>query len=296
VYAQELDSPAQIVRRMLRHAEGDSMITLAVVTFDPYTRRLAYSCVGHPPPLLLDRDTGRVMRLDQASAPPIGVAGPTDVVEADLPLPAQAELVLYTDGLVERRGQDIERAIDVLGELVTAKPGVPPDVLLARVGDAIGPTDDDVALLVATFDVDRIAFEYEIPSDPRMLRGMRRRLDAWLVGCGLEHDDVVDVVLAVSEACNNAIEHAYRDTGGGPVDVTVAKDDETLRVRVEDHGTWREQTSSDERGRGLMLIEQLMDAMKVETGLHGTRVMFERRVGRASPVTEDYAAATQSTP
>jgi hypothetical protein len=45
-----------------------------------------------------------------------------------------------------------------------------------------------------------------------------------------------------------------------------------------------------------MLIEQLMDAMKVETGLHGTRVMFERRVGRASPVTEDYAAATQSTP
>ncbi len=296
VYGQELDSPAQIVRRMLRHGGGDSMITLAVVTFDPYSGRLAYSCVGHPPPLLLDHGTGRVMRLDRASAPPIGVAGPTDIVEAEVPLPAQAELVLYTDGLVERRGQDIDRAIDMLGDLVAAEPGLPPDVLLTRVGDAIGPTDDDVALLVASIDMDRLAFEFEIPSDPRMLRGMRRRLDAWLVGRGLEHDDVVDVVLAVSEACNNAIEHAYRDNGSGPVDITVTKDVETLRVVVEDRGVWREQTRSDERGRGLMLIEQLMDAMNVETGLHGTRIAFERRVGKARPLGEDYASATQSTP
>jgi len=296
VYGQELDSPAQIVRSMLRHGSGDSMITLAVVTLDPSIGRLVYTCVGHPPPLLLDRTTGRVTRLDRASAPPIGVAGPADVIEADLPLPPKAELVLYTDGLIERRGHDIERAIDVLAELVADKPGDPPDVLLTRVGDAIGPTDDDVALLVASFEADRLAFEVEIPSHPRMLRGMRRRLEAWLVGRGLEHDGVVDVVLAVSEACNNAIEHAYADSGGGPVNVTVSKDGENLRVVVEDHGVWREQTRSDERGRGLMLIEQLMDAMTVETGLHGTRVAFERRVGRASSVAEDYASATQSTP
>jgi anti-sigma regulatory factor (Ser/Thr protein kinase) len=218
------------------------------------------------------------------------------VVEADLPLPAQAELVLYTDGLVERRGQDIDRAIELLGELIVREPGVPPDVLLTRVGDAIGPTDDDVALLIASYDADRLAFEFEIPSDPRVLGGMRRRLDAWLVGRGLEHDVVVEVVLAVSEACNNAIEHAYRDNGGGPVDVTVAKDVERLRVLVEDHGAWREQMPSDERGRGLMLIEQLMDSVKVETGLHGTRVAFERRVGRARRAPGGYASATRSTP
>src|SRR5262249_21208123 len=160
-----------------------------------------------------------------------------------------AELVLYTDGLVERRGEDIDRAIDVLGELVAVEPGVPPDILLTKVGEAIGPTDDDVALLVASYEADRLAFEVEIPSDPRMLRGMRRRLEGWLVGRGLEHDDVVDVVLAVSEACNNAIEHAYRDNHTGPVEVSVTKDAETLRVSVEDHGAWREQTKSDERGR-----------------------------------------------
>ena len=217
VYGRELDSPAQIVRRMLQHADTDSMTTLAVVSLDPYTGWLAYSCVGHPPPLLLDRTTGRVTRLDRASAPPIGVAGPSDVVEAVLPLPREAALVLYTDGLVERRGQDIDRAIDVLGELVSEEPDAPPDVLVAQVVAAIGPTDDDVALLVASVDAERLAFEVEIPSEPVMLRAVRRRLEAWLMQRHLEHDDIVDVVLAVSEACNNAIEHAYGDDGGGPI-------------------------------------------------------------------------------
>lgn len=296
VYGLELDSPAQIVRRMLRHAGGDGMITLAVVTLDPFAGRLAYSCVGHPPPLLIDGSTGRVTRLDGASAPPIGVARPADVVEAELPLPATAEFVLYTDGLIERRGEDIDRAIDVLAELVADEPGVPPDVILTKVGDAIGPTDDDVALLVASYDAERLAFEVEILSDPRMLRGMRRRLEEWLVGRGLEHEDVVDVVLAVSEACNNSIEHAYRDDHSGPVEVSVTKDAERLRVVVEDHGAWREQTKSDERGRGLMLIENLMDRMEVQTGLHGTRIAFERQLGTGRPVAEDFASATHSTP
>jgi anti-sigma regulatory factor (Ser/Thr protein kinase)/GAF domain-containing protein len=296
VYGQELDSPAQIVRRMLRFGGGDSMITLAVVTLDPFAGRLMYSCAGHPPPLLLDRSTGVVMRLDGASAPPIGVAGPADVLEAELPLPETAELVLYTDGLVERRGEDIDRAIDVLGGLVADEPGVPPDILLTKVGEAIGPTDDDVALLVASYDADLLAFEVEIPSDPRMLRGVRRRLEGWLVGRGLEHDDVVDVVLAVSEACNNAIEHAYRDGHAGPVEVSVTKDADMLRIAVEDHGAWREQKKRDERGRGLMLIEHLMDTMNVQTGLHGTRIAFERQVGTSRPVAVDYASATQSTP
>src|SRR5207248_5011207 len=122
--------------------------------------------VGHLPPLLVDRATGRVTRLDQASAPPIGVAAPDEVIEAGAPLPGDALLVLYTDGLIERRGQDIEQAIDVLGELVASEPNAPPDVLLTRVGAALGPTDDDVALLVASVDLRRLAFDIELPAEP----------------------------------------------------------------------------------------------------------------------------------
>jgi len=297
VYGRELDSPAQIGRHMLQHADTDSMITLAVVSLDPYTGKLAYSCVGHPPPLLLDRATGGVTRLEHASAPPIGVAGPTDVVEVAVPLPDEALLVLYTDGLVERRGQDIDRAIDLLGALVAEEPDAPPDALLAKVAAAIGPTDDDVALLVASFDAERLAFEVEIPAEPVMLRGVRRRLESWLLRHGLDHDDIVDVVLAVSEACNNSIEHAYSDNGSGPINLSVGKDAEALRVVVEDRGTWRDPTPSEERGRGLMLIRHLMHTTDVETGLHGTRVSFVRRVAPAFDRTEaaDYAPATQGT-
>ena len=59
VYAHDLASPAEIIRRMLRHADGEEMITVAIVTIDPYAGDLTYSCVGHPPPLLFDRDSGR---------------------------------------------------------------------------------------------------------------------------------------------------------------------------------------------------------------------------------------------
>jgi anti-sigma regulatory factor (Ser/Thr protein kinase) len=289
-YGRELASPAQIVRRMLRHADADSMITLAIVTLDPYAGRLSYSSVGHPPPLLLDRRTGELTRLARASAPPIGVAVAADVTEAELPLPEEAVLVMYTDGLVERRGQDIDRAIDVLGALIGDDPEAPPDVLLAQIGAAIGPTDDDVALLVASVDAGRLAFELEIPADPNMLRGMRRRLREWLERQGLDRSEIAEVVLAVSEACNNAVEHAYRDNGGGPISVTAGKDAERIRVVVEDHGRWRERVTSEERGRGLMLIEHLMHSTDVETGLHGTRVSFERRVGTTGATAEDYAS------
>jgi anti-sigma regulatory factor (Ser/Thr protein kinase)/GAF domain-containing protein len=296
VYGRELQSPAQIVRHMLQHTEGDSMITLAVVSLDPYTGRMAYTCVGHPPPLLLDRSSGQLTRLDAASAPPMGVAGPADVVEAVLPLPEEAVLVLYTDGLVERRGRDIDRTIGVLGELVSDEPGASPAALLTKMGAAIGPTDDDVALLVASIDLEQLVFEMEINADPKMLGGMRRRLEAWLMHREVDEADVVDVILSVSEACNNAIEHAYRDAGGGPVDITVAKEGDALRIVVEDHGLWRDQRSSEERGRGLMLISNLMHSTAIETGLHGTRVTFTRRLGAGQETAEEYASAAPGTP
>ena len=56
-YAYECASPAEIVRRMIRHVDSDEMIiTVACVSFDPYTRELTYACAGHLPPLLIDDD------------------------------------------------------------------------------------------------------------------------------------------------------------------------------------------------------------------------------------------------
>ena len=279
VYANDLASPAEIVRRMLRHADGEEMITVAVVTLDPYAGELRYSCVGHPPPLLLDRDSGMVARLDGASAPPVGVAVPIDVVEATLPLPDRAALLMYTDGLIERRGRNIEDAIALLGRVLQSEAVPTPDAILARIGDTIGSPDDDVALLLLLADRRRLLFDVELPADPAALRGLRRSLRAWLAHRGIDSDEAAGVVLAVSEACNNAIEHAYRDNGGGPVKVSLAPaEDGMLRIVVEDHGTWRHDAPSADRGRGIGLMEQLMHSTDIQTGPQGTRVTLERRV------------------
>ena len=89
-YAYDCVSPAEILRRMLRHVNDDEMVTAVCVSIDPLSATLTYSSAGHPPPLLLDCKTGRVTRLASAGAPPLGVAEPIDIIEEELPLPEHA--------------------------------------------------------------------------------------------------------------------------------------------------------------------------------------------------------------
>ena len=283
VYAHDFASPAEIIRRMLRHVSGEEMITITCVSLDPYTGELTYACAGHPPPLLVDRKSGRVQRLDRASAPPIGVAEPGDIVEVMVPIADQAILAMYTDGLIERRGQNIDEGIDLLGRVVAADPGHDPDRIVRKVSAAIGAPDDDVALLLIETDGDRTEFQVELPAEPSSLPGMRRRLRAWLERHGCNPGPAADVVLAVSEACNNAIEHAYADRDG-TFRVSVERTHATITAVVEDQGSWRETEPSGERGRGIVLMRHLMQAVEITGETSGTRVTLVRELvesGRA---------------
>jgi anti-sigma regulatory factor (Ser/Thr protein kinase) len=207
-------------------------------------------------------------------------------------LPDGGAVLMYTDGLIERRGRNIDEAIDFLAEVLGSERILTPDAILARIEDAIGSPDDDVALLLLSFDLQRLPFEVELPADAAALQGMRRRLRAWLAYRGVDPGEAAAVVLAVSEACNNAIEHAYRGGGAGPVKVSVATaEGAVLRIVVEDHGSWKDDPPSAERGRGIMLMEHLMDSTDIQTGLHGTRVILECRVRAEPPVEAEYAPA-----
>jgi len=277
VYAHDYVSPAEIVRRMLRHIDGDEMITLACISLDPYTGELAYSCAGHPPPLLLDQETGELMRLDRASSPPLGVADPADIIEARVQLSQHAALAMYTDGLIERRGENIDHGIDLLGQVIATETNLAPDRVVSRVSEAIGAPDDDVALMLVTFDGERTGFEIEVPARADSLSGVRRRLRAWLSRRPLDEQQIDDALLAVSEACNNAIEHAYREVEG-PINLSIRDEADTLRIIVEDSGSWREERPSDERGRGITLMRQLTHSAEIETSERGTRVTLALRL------------------
>jgi serine phosphatase RsbU (regulator of sigma subunit)/anti-sigma regulatory factor (Ser/Thr protein kinase) len=286
VYAHDYVSPAEIIRRMLRHVSGEELITLTCVSLDPYTGELSYSCAGHPPPLLVDRSTGEVVRLDRASAPPIGVAEPADITEAQVLPSEQAVLAMYTDGLIERRGQNIDDGIDLLGRLIVSTAAVTPDRIVRNVSEAIGAPDDDVALLLVSMDAARAGFEVEVPAEAATLPELRRRLRAWLARRHCGPAESADLVLAVSEACNNAIEHGYRDRDrGGTIKLSIEVDQGTIRAVVEDQGSWHETPGkTDERGRGITLMQHLMHTTEIESDANGTRVTLVLRVraGRES--------------
>jgi len=294
-YAYECDSPSAIVQRMLRHVDGDGeMITVAAVTVDPYTGELRYARVGHPPPLLVDLGTGEVVRLGGAGAPPIGVAEPADIVEERVQLPDRALLAMYTDGLIERRGLNLEAAIDVFSGVLVDGAAVDPASLVARVGDRLGEPDDDVALLVVGFDAERTPFEVELPAEPSILAGLRRRLRRWLERRGIDDDGASEILLAVSEACNNAIEHAY---GGALGTLTVAAETRSgwLEIVVEDHGRWRTTETSEDRGRGMLLIRRLMDSTEFQSDHLGTRAVLRRRLrSETAPAGEPLATPARS--
>jgi anti-anti-sigma factor len=98
--------------------------------------------------------------------------------------------------------------------------------------------------------------------------------------------DRVGVTVAVGEACANAAEHAYRGTEPGPMRVTAAVDvDGVLTVTVADEGTWRPpDRDPGDRGRGLLIMRQLVDGMVVR-GEHGTTVTLRTRL-RQTPEEE----------
>ena len=272
--AYEHDSPAQLLRGMLRHLDTDEMATALCLTLDPYTQELTYASAGHPPSLLIDRSAAQVSRLGLALAPPLGFAQPAAIVEARMSLPPGATLVAYTDGLVERRGWSIDTGIDLLASVVCAHADLGVEPLADRIFEEVRPqigSHDDIALLIVRLIEVPSTMDIEFCGEPSALAGLRRRLRAWLDLRGLSGEERDDVVLAVSEACNNAIEHAYPDEPG-LIRLILEHDEETLSMRITDHGTWQPSTPTSERGRGIALMQAVMDVATVEHDARGTSV------------------------
>ncbi|MFH8772061.1 PP2C family protein-serine/threonine phosphatase [Streptomyces sp. NPDC017958] len=134
-----------------RYVEGAMATTVVQAVVDTRARRITYSSAGHPPPVLLHQD-GTCDLLDQATDPPLG-ARPTPVPrpQADLPYTPGDTLVLYTDGLIERRGEDIDaglqRLTNALARHARHSPERLADALLAQLGVSSGARDD-IALIV----------------------------------------------------------------------------------------------------------------------------------------------------
>jgi serine phosphatase RsbU (regulator of sigma subunit)/anti-sigma regulatory factor (Ser/Thr protein kinase) len=287
-FASEHDDPGEVVRRLSRMVDAlpeAPFATLAYFVLDVTGRHCRYVVAGHPPPLLVGRD-GTAVYLEGGRSLPLGVDGEAAVEVADAILETGATIILYTDGLVERRDAPLDVGLDLVRETagsVVAGPDTLIDHVLRGVFEG-AERDDDVAMLVVRLEpLDAEVLDLRLPADRAGLKRMRAALGDWLdelhAGPELRHD----VLLAAWEACANAVEHAQ-----GPASATFSlhadREGSVVRVRVADTGRWRT-TGADpgERGLGLPLMRGLMDRVDIVHAADGTVVVLERRLdGRGS--------------
>lgn len=278
-YAIEDPSPADVVARISQFvASHDSpMATLIYAAMDLQSGRIRYARAGHPYPLVVDAQ-GRASYLTDAGGPPLSANGPNRYGEAEFVLARDEALFLYTDGLIERRGRRLTDQEELLAAALERAP-LHADAMCTAVIDEMterGEFPDDIAVLIVRNSGlgDRIAFEIGTrPDELARVRGLLRR---WLTEGGASDGDVDAITLGASEACANAIEHAY-GPGDARIAVEATRDRDAAVIEIRDHGRWREPRGAS-RGRGIPLMREFMDEVNIDTSREGTTVRLRRRI------------------
>ncbi len=142
--------------------------------------------------------------------------------------------------------------------------------------------------------LDRDSLEVPIPCEPRFLSVVRLTVAGAAARAGLGVAEIDDVKVAVSEACTNAIEHAFPPAEGKAcpaIRIRMTARDGELRLEVEDEGSGfdpkhlprvdLEQRVPEEGGLGVYLMRQLMDEVKIESAPgSGTKITMVKRSAR----------------
>ncbi len=280
-YALQDPSPASVmhgVHQLASHLPVQEMVTLAYLVFDPPTRTLRYSIAGHPPPLVFG--AGRSTYLEDGVSPPLGVTADPHFTQATLEMWPGSTLLLYTDGLIERRRESIRLGMDRLRHEASGHEGSDLDGLCDTLVSSLIHGDhlaDDIAL-VAMRPLSDISGQLTLtlPAAPRMLVELRRTLRQWLRDSAVTADEESEILIACGEACTNVVRHAY-PTAVGDVVLEARILDGILTVTVRDDGTWRPPADRG-GGWGLQLIRDLMDTVDLASGPTGSVVTMRRRL------------------
>jgi PAS domain S-box-containing protein len=282
-YAFESHPPATALERLNRLAwslDRSVMATLIYLVFDPSSGLVRLANAGHLPPLQAKPD-GSTRYLEKGRSLPLGVRPATAYSEAEYLLGPGSTLLLYTDGLVEKRRTPID---DGLARLARCSSLGHDDLedLCDRLLDTLSPTgEDDVALLaLAPIQLAPGRLKLTMPAEPLALGSLRRALRRWLRQCEASDEESYEIILACNEAFANAIEHAY-GPGDGSVEMDAAFSEHEVSITVRDFGRWREPRGHN-RGRGLTLIEAVMDSVNVvKSPQEGTEVRMVRKLERS---------------
>lgn len=254
-------------------------VTVLFGVIDVDRRRLTLASAGHPAPLLRrcasPADEPVAAYLEVPSGAPLGLGSRPGTVTVDF-APGDT-LLLFSDGVVERRRQSLAVGLAGLAEAVAGAASGDPRALCAVATAAVpGATEDDVAVLAVEHALmpSRSA-SMEVPAEPTAPSRVRHWMTAQLGEWRVPEAIVGAAVLCTSELTTNALLHA-----GTAARVEIDLSPERLLVSVADSGTrgtvTKAQTDTlSSRGRGLGLIEQLSDAWGTDPTVRGSTVWFE---------------------
>ena len=265
--------------RFAARLPGAQCTTVVCAVLDPDTGELVYSSAGHPPPILVDAD-GITRTLDDGHTIPVGLRPGRPRPEAHVTVSAGATLLLYTDGLVERRGSSLDDGIARAAVLVrdgrTSTLDDVADQIMTRLAPSSG-YQDDVAVLLYRHPA---PLEISFPAHVNELSRSRAALRSWLSQTRVNRDQAHDMLVAAGEAVANAIEHGHRDSPEGIITLRGTALVDQVQLTIADTGSWKPpQTAADRhRGRGITLMRALMQDVAIHPDAVGTTVHLFARI------------------
>jgi anti-sigma regulatory factor (Ser/Thr protein kinase) len=263
-------------------SEGITGATCLFAIYDPVSGRCSIARAGHPGPALVHPD-GTVTFPDVPVSPPLGLGSGLPLETAELHLPEDSRLALYTDGLIANRDRDIATCLELLRDAL-AHPDQTPEQACQAVLDALLPArpSDDIALMVARtrlLDPGRVV-DWDVPSDPAAVAPIRaacaRQLETW----GLDQF-AFTAELILSELVTNAIRY-----GAEPIRLRLLHDRDSLICEVADGSSTsphlRRAATTDEGGRGLFLVAHFVQRWGTRYTARGKVIWTEQSLDDAA--------------
>lgn len=266
--------------------------TLLVGRYRPTTGELRLAGGGHPPAILVHE--GQASEL-AAPGIPIGWPGAGSEGIGEVAMGRTDSVIFYTDGLVEGT-KDVVTGLEVLRRFAEETAPYPARqqarVLVERTLEGAARRDDSLALILrrrepppVTSSVALGPFEHRLSPSMAAVSVSRGLLREWLVRVPVDPDAIHDLLLAATELCANAVEHATWQEGGVVVRARTAGADVVLEVEDDGGGlTWptlalEPPDPEAEHGRGLWLVRTFTDEVTPETtGSHNVIRCVKRAV------------------
>lgn len=281
-YAMESDDPTEVITRLNRlmtQLHTCEFTTLILCIWDPPTRTARIVRAGHLPPVLIGEDGAELV--ETSGSVPIGIDALSTYASDRIVVEPGNALMLFSDGLVERRGESLDVGMDRLTALANGFDGDLDELCDRLLANLTGPeTDDDVAVLgimVEATPAGRITFD--LTADLDGLSEIWERFIDWLVGYGASQREIDELVAMVQETCVHAIERSGR-AEAARLRIEAAIVGRSVDIMIQDVQAGDEAAGRPPH-RGLTLMRSLSDSFEVRQHKRGTAIVIRRRIRTA---------------